>query len=198
MATVRERLADTSDIQNHSSQVERQPIAAGLKQTVEYVSPTEFAKQKETIEGKIRGWQLYGLQGKEVAAKHDARSEHLRAETSRLNYMAAGMGMLTAQQGVIGAGLQWQTARVQNETARVQLATAKLDLKGAIAEFPLRHQSIATRLEQMKLDITASLQQIAIKREPLSISGALRDAKVPTVRFPSTVSVPNPDGVDAA
>ena len=195
---VRERLADASEIQTYQGQTARQPVVSGLKQQVQYVAPVEFAKQKEQKEGLIRGWELYGLDGRVNQAKHNAHTEHVKAETARLGFIGAGMDMMVAQQGVVASGLKWQTLRVQNETARVGLKTAQLDLRGAIAELPLHHQAISIRLQTLQMDCVAGLQQIAIKREPLSISGALRDAKLPALRFPTTITIPTPDGVDVS
>ncbi|NJR66773.1 MAG: hypothetical protein HC772_18025 [Leptolyngbyaceae cyanobacterium CRU_2_3] len=171
---IRERLADSSDVQSHQSQVTRQPVVAGLKQSIGYVNAQTYAKQKEADEGAVRGWELYGLQGKVLQAKYNAHAEQVKAETSRLGFIGAGMDMLAAQQSVISSGIKWQTARVQNETARIGLKTAQLDLKGAIAEYPLHHQLLTNRLQELQLDCVAGLQKIIVKREPLSIAGMLR------------------------
>jgi hypothetical protein len=195
---IRERLADASDIQNHQSQISRHPVVSGLKQTTEYVSAQAAAKQKEIYEGQARGWELYGLQGKVLQAKYSAHTEHIKSETNRLGFIGAGMDMLTAQQGVIGSGLKWQTARVQNETARIGLRTAQLDMRAAMAEYPLHHQILTNRLQELQVDCVAGLQKIAIKREPLSVAGMLRDARMPAILFPNTVTVPRPDGIDTA
>jgi hypothetical protein len=191
MVATAERFGESGELNSASSQVERHPAAAYPTLTQKYVSPTEFARRSEALEGEIRGWKLIRLGFKRDEERHKAAQAKVKAETARLGYIAEGLTMLTAQQTVLQSQNKLSTARLRTEESRVDVAVARLDLKSAIATYPLHHAQLKARLEGMAIDVTESLQKNQTKREPLNLAGAFNTFKAPTYMFPTRAEKPD-------